>query len=140
MKNHSRRTKTTKSFSQNIIYLTTLIFYLLLSNIIPTTQPRYLPKSHKNYRLSIENLKDNIKLCNKLGGEIRCTQTSCRCTRTLFNFSIKELNNSIAKRKNKTTISDNNNFDKNKMGEEETDILKVLTPFRRHHHRKRTKY
>lgn len=129
MKNHSR----------NIIYLA--IFYLALAqNTITLIESRYLPKSHKSYRLSIENIKDNIKLCNKLGGEIRCTQTSCRCTRTLFNFSIKELNNSIAKRKNKTTISDNNNFDKNKMGEEETDILKVLTPFRRHHHRKRTKH
>ena len=129
MKNHSR----------NIIYLA--IFYLALAqNTITLIESRYLPKSHKSYRLSIENIKDNIKLCNKLGGEIRCTQTSCRCTRTLFNFSIKELNNSIAKRKNKTTISDNNNFDKNKMVEEETDILKVLTPFRRHHHRKRTKH
>ena len=129
MKNHSR----------NIIYLA--IFYLALAqNTITLIESRYLPKSHKSYRLSIENIKDNIKLCNKLGGEIRCTQTSCRCTRTLFNFSIKELNNSIAKRKNKTTISDNSNFDKNKMGEEETDILKVLTPFRRHHHRKRTKH
>merc|ERR1711893_517198 len=115
MKNHSR----------NIIYLA--IFYLALAqNTITLIESRYLPKSHKSYRLSIENIKDNIKLCNKLGGEIRCTQTSCRCTRTLFNFSIEELNNSIAKRKNKTTISDNNNFDKNKMGEEETDILKVL--------------
>ena len=95
--------------SQNSRSFTARIMFYLTLNMILNSNPmqsRYLPKHHKNYRVTVENIKDNIELCKKLGGVIRCNSSSCRCTRLLFDFTIdSQVNKSRTnpdKRKNKT--------------------------------------
>lgn len=81
----------TKTQSQNLSLslLHFLTIYLVL--FCQTSLGRYLPRHHKNYRVTIENIKQNIELCKSLGGMIRCSHSNCRCTKLIFNFSIASL-------------------------------------------------